>query len=319
MRSLFTAILMIVAALVYPSLAQAGTVTGQVTLTIPDPVPGPAGKNGTNGRSMFSGPDAPASTLGQNGDLYLNTATGDLYRKSTGWQLVGNIKGPKGDPGIAGANGVDGKEGANGKDGANGAPGAEGAAGPPGPAGPLGPQGLAGMDGAIGPSGPQGIAGPAGAVGAVGAPGPQGIAGAVGPRGATGATGATGPAGPQGPAGKDGVSPTVDSVIAALCAKYPTTCPTTTGGGPATGTATVTWTAPTQNTDGSPLTNLAGYVISYGTAPSSLGQSIPLNDASATSYVFTNLAAGNTWYFSLYARSATGAMSDGSPPVSKTL
>src|SRR5580698_8272340 len=35
--------------------------------------------------------------------------------------------------------------------------------------------------------------------------------------------------------------------------------------GPATGSATLSWTVPTENTNGTPLTNLAGYHIYYGT------------------------------------------------------
>lgn len=38
--------------------------------------------NGVDGRSITAGQGAPAETLGSAGDLYLDTDTGDLYRKS---------------------------------------------------------------------------------------------------------------------------------------------------------------------------------------------------------------------------------------------
>src|SRR5581483_2849230 len=42
------------------------------------------------------------------------------------------------------------------------------------------------------------------------------------------------------------------------------------------GSATVKWTAPTLNTDGSALTNLAGYYVKYGTSPTSLTGSVQI-------------------------------------------
>ena len=50
-----------------------------------------------------------------------------------------------------------------------------------------------------------------------------------------------------------------------------------------TSTASLSWTAPTQNEDGSPLTNLAGYRIHYGTSASSLDKRIDVGDPAATS------------------------------------
>ena len=60
--------------------------------------------------------------------------------------------------------------------------------------------------------------------------------------------------------------------------------------------ATVTWTAPTTNTDGSPLTDLAGYRVVYGRAADTLDQSAPVNNPGLTSYTVENLSQG-TWYF----------------------
>ena len=49
------------------------------------------------------------------------------------------------------------------------------------------------------------------------------------------------------------------------------------------GTATISWIPPTQNTDGSALTDLAGYRIYYGTSPSSLNQNVELSNPGLTS------------------------------------
>jgi len=53
---------------------------------------------GTGGTSVYRwGSGAPASGLGANGDLYIDTATGDMYAKATGaWSLVVNLIGPAG-------------------------------------------------------------------------------------------------------------------------------------------------------------------------------------------------------------------------------
>lgn len=85
-----------------------------------------------------------------------------------------------------------------------------------------------------------------------------------------------------------------------------------------TGTATVTITPPTQNSDGSPLTNLAGMRVYYGTSPSGLTQQIQLASATQTSYTLTNLAGG-TWYFAATAYTATGVESPMSALASLTL
>jgi hypothetical protein len=75
-----------------------------------------------------------------------------------------------------------------------------------------------------------------------------------------------------------------------------------------TGSATLSWTAPTQNTDGTPLTDLAGYTIYYGTSPSELTQTVQLANPSATSYEVGNLSAG-TYYFAVVAYTTVGTQS----------
>jgi hypothetical protein len=86
----------------------------------------------------------------------------------------------------------------------------------------------------------------------------------------------------------------------------------------ASGGATLNWSAPTQNTNGTALTNLAGYNIYYGTSAGNLSQSVQVANPGLTSYVLSNLAAG-TWYFEVNAYTTTGAESVVSNIASKTI
>jgi Putative Ig domain len=86
----------------------------------------------------------------------------------------------------------------------------------------------------------------------------------------------------------------------------------------ATGSVTLTWEAPTLNSDNSPLTNLAGYRITYGRSASTLDQSVQVANAGLTTYVVPNLAVG-TWYFAMYAYTTTGAESDASNVASRAV
>jgi hypothetical protein len=87
--------------------------------------------------------------------------------------------------------------------------------------------------------------------------------------------------------------------------------------GPAGGSASLTWAAPTQNLDGSPLGQIKGYYIYYGTSPTVMGQTVKVSDPKATSYVVKHLSPG-TWYFSVAAYTAAGAGAQ-TPVVSKTV
>jgi len=66
---------------------------------------------------------------------------------------------------------------------------------------------------------------------------------------------------------------------------------------------TLSWSAPTENTNGSALTNLSGYVIYYGTSASAMTQTIDVNTVGILTYVVDNLSAG-TWYFQIVAVNA---------------
>jgi hypothetical protein len=84
------------------------------------------------------------------------------------------------------------------------------------------------------------------------------------------------------------------------------------------GTAELTWTAPTENTDGSPLTNLGGFVIVYGKSSQSLDQSVRIDNPSVTSYTFDSLASGK-YYFAVKAFNTDGVESDLSAKLSKQI
>ena len=87
---------------------------------------------------------------------------------------------------------------------------------------------------------------------------------------------------------------------------------------PSVGEATLSWQAPDQNTDGSALTNLAGYRIYYGTSAAALNQVIDIPNVGMTMYVVDNLTAG-TYYFSIRAYNGGGAESELSNIVSSTI
>lgn len=65
------------------------------------------------------------------------------------------------------------------------------------------------------------------------------------------------------------------------------------------GTASLTWTQPTQNTDGTTLTNLAGYKLYYGVDPNNLTNTIDIPNGNTLSYTVQGLTAGTLYYFSM--------------------
>ena len=85
------------------------------------------------------------------------------------------------------------------------------------------------------------------------------------------------------------------------------------------GTATVSWSAPSQNTNGSALTNLGGFKIYYGTAPTQLTNTIALTNPGLLTYVLTELPIGTTYYFAVIAVTTTGVESAPSHMVSTTI
>jgi hypothetical protein len=86
----------------------------------------------------------------------------------------------------------------------------------------------------------------------------------------------------------------------------------------ATGSATMRWVAPTQNVDGSALTNLAGYKVRYGTNQANLTQLIDVSSPSTTTVQIQGLTPA-TWYFTVSAYTNTGIESAPSVAASKTI
>jgi hypothetical protein len=86
----------------------------------------------------------------------------------------------------------------------------------------------------------------------------------------------------------------------------------------ANGTAALSWAAPTQNTDGSALNDLAGYRVYHGLSASALTDVVQVQGTSTTTYTFTQLAAG-THYFAVAAFNSSGAESALSAVGSKTI
>lgn len=101
-------------------------------------------------------------------------------------------------------------------------------------------------------------------------------------------------------------------VIAALSC-----CHNSGGGNSPSGTATLGWTATTTNSDGSALTNLAGYKVYYGTASGSYPRSIDVGNV--TTYEVTNLPIGFTYYFVVKSYNQAGVESEPSNEASKAI
>ncbi|GBE04611.1 MAG TPA: hypothetical protein ENG95_07285 [Nitrospirae bacterium] len=78
------------------------------------------------------------------------------------------------------------------------------------------------------------------------------------------------------------------------------------------GSVTLTWDAPTTNEDGTPLTDLAGYMVHYG--PGSGNYIYLLNNGNNTEALISNLAAG-TWCFAVTAYDTSGNESEYSDEV----
>jgi hypothetical protein len=91
-----------------------------------------------------------------------------------------------------------------------------------------------------------------------------------------------------------------------------------TSSGTGSGTAELAWEIPTENTNGTPLTDLAGYTIVYGPSPSDMDHWVPLADIGTTSYVVKGLGQG-TWYFAILSYTLSGANSPLSNIASKTI
>jgi len=84
------------------------------------------------------------------------------------------------------------------------------------------------------------------------------------------------------------------------------------------GEATLSWNRPSTNTDGTPLTNLAGYKIYFGTSPSDMYRVVTVSNPATVELEISNLSVA-TWYFAVAAYNTDGTESTLSPIGSKTI
>ena len=84
------------------------------------------------------------------------------------------------------------------------------------------------------------------------------------------------------------------------------------------GSATLSWTAPTQNEDGTDLVDLAGYKLYWGTSPGSYPNSVTIDNSTVTTYIVENLAPG-TYEFVATAYNTAGVESRFSGVATKTI
>jgi hypothetical protein len=86
----------------------------------------------------------------------------------------------------------------------------------------------------------------------------------------------------------------------------------------ALGSATLSWNPPTDNTDGSALTDLAGYRIYYGRNKQDLKRSVVIQNPGLTRYVIENLTPAR-WHFAMTSINSAGLESPRSQTVSKII
>jgi|SRR5579872_241242 len=94
---------------------------------------------------------------------------------------------------------------------------------------------------------------------------------------------------------------------------------TVSGATTGTGSVTLSWAPPTLNTNGSALTNLAGYLLNYGTSAGALSQTIRVANPAIGSYQIPNLKLGAVYYFDIVAYTNSGTQSPPSNVVSTTI
>jgi hypothetical protein len=77
---------------------------------------------------------------------------------------------------------------------------------------------------------------------------------------------------------------------------------------------TLSWEAPTENADGSPLLDLQGYKLHIGSRSESYSDTIQVSNPGLTTYVVQNLPAGQ-YYFAITAYNSAGQESIMSPEI----
>ncbi|MBW8829792.1 MAG: fibronectin type III domain-containing protein [Burkholderiales bacterium] len=108
-----------------------------------------------------------------------------------------------------------------------------------------------------------------------------------------------------------------------ISAPAPTSAPASHGSGtsapsPALGSISLSWTAPSTNADGSPVSDLAGYRVYYGTMQGLYSDNVTINNPATLSTTISNLPA-STYYVVVRAFNQVNAESQASVEVSKTI
>jgi hypothetical protein len=80
----------------------------------------------------------------------------------------------------------------------------------------------------------------------------------------------------------------------------------------------LSWLPPTENTNGSALTDLTGYTIYYGSQSENYTNQIRVDNPGLTTYVVDDLSPG-TYYFAVTATASNGSQSAYSPEVTATV
>jgi hypothetical protein len=112
------------------------------------------------------------------------------------------------------------------------------------------------------------------------------------------------------------ISATDGEATTALPAFTITVSAATAGGG--SGSVALAWTPPTQNDDGSTLTDLSGYKIHYGTESGNYTETVDVDNAGLSRFELSSLPQGQL-YIAMTAVNASGAQSAFSPEVAVTV
>ncbi len=83
---------------------------------------------------------------------------------------------------------------------------------------------------------------------------------------------------------------------------------------PPLGSVTLRWSVPTKKSDGTPLDDLAAYIIYYGQSPAYLDRFVTVDDPQLTRHLVRGLTEA-TWYFAMTSYTAAGVEGERSGTV----
>ena len=108
------------------------------------------------------------------------------------------------------------------------------------------------------------------------------------------------------------------SDVQTASAQAPTQGGLTGSAGLSPGSVSLTWNPPTHNTDGTPLQNLGGFRVYWGTREGEYPNSVTLDNPGLASYVVEQLSPAQ-WHFVVTAITTNGMESPYSNVFSKTI